>query len=146
MTPFSQDVQLVCLAMLGLLLFYTLWLSRYRGLDAHVTVRWVLVECAAIFTIVVWRWLPFFEFTSGLQDRQLLLVVTVVFFAFIAFLVLDTLVRLSRHTEQIKKLTQELAIQRVRIDGVAEPEHWSAMVPKTQQGVSRSPENHVTEH
>jgi hypothetical protein len=119
MTPFSHDVQLVSLGMLILLLLYTLLLSRYRGLDAHVTVRWVLVQGAAILTVLLWRWLPLFQFTSGLQDRQLLLLMTVVFFAFTAFFMLDTLVRLSRHTDQIKRLTQELAIQASRLDAFA---------------------------
>lgn len=114
---FSRDIQLVCLGTLAMLLLYTLWLSRYRQLDAHVTARWVLMQCAAIFAIILWRGLPIFEFTSKLQDRQLLLVTTVLFFAFIAFLMLDLLVRISKQTEQIKRLAQELAIQRLRIDG-----------------------------
>ncbi len=117
-TTFARDIQLVCLGTIAALLLYTLWLSRYRGLDAHVTVRWVLVQCAAILAIILWRWLPIFGFTSKLQDRQLLLVTTVLFFAFVTFLMLDMLVRISRQTEQIKKLTQELAIQRLRIDEV----------------------------
>jgi hypothetical protein len=119
---FARDIQIACLAALALLLCYTLWLSRYRGLDSHVTVRWVLVQCAAIFAVVLWKWLPIFEFTSQLQDRQLLLVTTVLMFTFVAFLMLDLLVRISRQSVQIKKLTQELAIQRLRIDSVAAPE------------------------
>jgi hypothetical protein len=131
MTPFSHDVQLVSLGMLILLLLYTLLLSRYRGLDAHVTVRWVLVQGAAILTVLLWRWLPLFQFTSGLQDRQLLLLMTVVFFAFTAFFMLDTLVRISRHTNQIKRLTQELAIQASRIDAVASAGDRNGRYPET---------------
>jgi hypothetical protein len=116
---FAGDIQIVCMGALSILLFYTLWLSRYRGLDTHITVRWVLVQCAAMLAIVLWKWLPIFEFTSRLQDRQLLLVVTVLIFAFTAFLMLDLLVRISRQSVQIKKLVQELAIQRLRLDPVA---------------------------
>jgi hypothetical protein len=116
---FARDVQIVCMGALAILLFYTLWLSRYRGLDSHVTVRWVLVQCAAMLAIVLWKWLPIFEFTSRLEDRQLLLVVTVLIFAFTAFLMLDLLVRISRQSVQIKKLVQELAIQSLRLDSVA---------------------------
>jgi Uncharacterized conserved protein (DUF2304) len=119
---FAQDIQLVCMTALAGLLVYTLWLSRYRGLDAHVTVRWVLVQCVAIFAILLWQLLPIFEFTSQLQDRQLLLMVTVLVFAFVAFLILDLLVRISRQSVQIKKLVQELAIQRMRLDAVDPPE------------------------
>jgi hypothetical protein len=117
-TMFAQDIQIVCLSALAILLLYTLWLSRYRGLDAHLTVRWVLVQCAAIVAVIVWRSLPIFSFTSRLQDRQLLLIMTVLFFAFVSFLMLDILVRIPKQNNQIKKLTQELAIQRLRIDGV----------------------------
>jgi HAMP domain-containing protein len=81
-------------------------------------VRWALIQGVAILAIITWRWLPIFGFTSKLQDRQLLLVMTVLFFAFVAFLMLDLLVRISRQTDQIKRLTQELAIQRLRIDGI----------------------------
>jgi hypothetical protein len=115
---FAEDVQLVCLGTFALLLLYTLWLSRYRGLDAHMTVRWALVQCAALFAVGLWRWLPIFGFTSRLQDRQLLLLTMVLFFAFVTFLMLDILVRISKQTGQLKKLTQELAIQRLRVDGI----------------------------
>jgi Uncharacterized conserved protein (DUF2304) len=127
---FAGDIQLVCMGALAILLFYTLWLSRYRGLDTHVTVRWVLVQCAAMLAIILWRSLPIFEFTSRLQDRQLLLVVTVFIFAFTAFLMLDLLVRISRQSVQIKRLVQELAIQRLRLDSVA-PLETPPMRPET---------------
>jgi hypothetical protein len=119
MTSFAGDIQIVCLGALTLLVLYTLWLSRYRGLDGHLTVRWLLLEGAAWLTIIFWRWLPFFSVTSSLQDRELLLMVTVLLFAFVIFLMLDLLVRSSRQSAQIKRLTQELAIQRARIDAIA---------------------------
>jgi hypothetical protein len=119
---FARDIQLVCITALSGLLVYTLWLSRYRGLDAHVTVRWVLVQCVAIFAVLLWQFLPIFAFTSQLQDRQLLMMMAVLAFAFIAFLILDLLVRFSRQSVQIKKLVQELAIQRMRLDALALPE------------------------
>jgi hypothetical protein len=124
---FARDIQIVCMGALAILLLYTLWLSRYRGLDTHVTVRWVLVQCGAMLAIVLWKWLPIFEFTSQLQDRQLLLVVTVLIFAFTAFLMLDLLVRISKQSVQIKKLVQELAIQRLRQDSVAAPDRAQTM-------------------
>ena len=121
MSSFAGDIQVVCLGTLLLLILYTLWLSRYRGLDGHLTVRWILVLGAALMTIVFWRWLPFFGLTSALQERELLLMVTVLLFAFVIFLMLDLLVRSSRQSVQIKRLTQELAIQRNRIDVLAPP-------------------------
>jgi hypothetical protein len=112
MTTFSFTVQSVSIGVLTLLFGYTLWLMRAGRLNAHVTVRWVLAESAAFLAVFLWRWLPFFGVTSTLGDRELLVVLAVVFFVFIAFLILDCLVRISTHTHQIKRLTQELAILR----------------------------------
>lgn len=112
MTTFSFAVQSVCMGVLALLLGYTLWLMRTGRLNAHVTVRWVLAESATLIAVLLWRYLPLFGFTSTLGDRELLVIMAVVFFALIAFLILDCLVRISTHTHQIKLLTQELALLR----------------------------------
>lgn len=119
---FISDIQAVSLATLGFLCVYTLWLSRYRGLDAHITVRWVLVQVVAMLAIIIWRWLPVYTLTSHLQDRELLLLTTVLLFAFVTFLMLDILVRVSKQKDQMKRLVQELAIQRQRIDRIAAPD------------------------
>ena len=113
MTTFSIAVQTVCLGGLALLIGYTMWLMRTGRLNAHVTVRWVLAEGAALLAVLLWRWLPLFSVTSTMGDRELLVILAVVFFVFIAFLILDCLVRISTHTRQIKVLTQELALLRV---------------------------------
>lgn len=112
----SFTVQGVCLGVLALLLIYTLWLMRSGRLNAHVTVRWILAESAAFLAVLLWRWLPLFGFTSALGDRELLMVLAVVFFALITFLMLDSLVRISTHTHQIKLLTQEVALLRERVE------------------------------
>jgi hypothetical protein len=114
-------VQGVCLGVLGLLLVYTLWLMRSGRLNAHVTVRWILAEGAALVAVTLWQWLPLFGFTSALGDRELLMVLAVVFFALVAFLMLDSLVRISTHTHQIKLLTQEVALLRERLESGNEP-------------------------
>ena len=116
MSSFASDIQLACVATLTLLIVYTLFLTRYRGLDGHLMVRWLLVLGTALLTIVFWRWLPFFGLTSALQERELLLMVTVLLFALVVVLMLDLLVRSSRQSAQIKRLTQEVAIQRERRD------------------------------
>lgn len=106
------SVQGVCLGVLAILFTYTLWLMRTGRLNAHVTVRWILAEGVAVLAVVLWQWLPLFEFTATLGDRELLMVLAVVFFALIAFLMLDSLVRISTLTYQIKLLTQEVALLR----------------------------------
>jgi hypothetical protein len=85
---------------------------RSGRLDAHVTVRWILAECAAILAVLLWGRLPFITYTSVLGDRELLVVLAVIFFGLVAFLMLDCLARISTHTYQIKRLTQELALLR----------------------------------
>lgn len=110
----SFTVQGICLGVLALLFIYTLWLMRSGRLNAHVTVRWILAEGAAFLAVSLWQWLPMFGFTSTLGDRELLMVLAVVFFALVAFLMLDSLVRISTHTHQIKLLTQEVALLRER--------------------------------
>lgn len=106
----------ICLGVLALLFIYTLWLMRSGRLNAHVTVRWILAEGAAFVAVSLWQWLPLFGFTSTLGDRELLMVLAVVFFSLVAFLMLDSLVRISTHTHQIKLITQEVALLQVRLD------------------------------
>lgn len=120
MTAFSLTIQTVCLMLLSGLMIYTLWLMRSGRLNAHVTVRWVLVELAGFFAVVLWKWLPLFKYTSTLGDRELLMILAVVFFVLIAFLMLDCLVRISTHTTQLKRLTQELALLRTHVESKGE--------------------------
>ena len=112
----SFTVQSLCLGVLALLFIYTMWLMRSGRLNAHVTVRWILAEGAAFAAVCLWQWLPLFGFTSTLGDRELLMVLAVVFFALVAFLMLDSLVRISTHTHQIKLLAQEVAMLRERAE------------------------------
>lgn len=110
------SVQGTCLAVLALLFIYTLWLMRSGRLNAHVTVRWILAEGAAFIAVSLWQWLPLFGVTSTMGDRELLMVLAVVFFALVAFLMLDSLARISTHTHQIKLLAQEVALLRECIE------------------------------
>jgi len=112
----SYTVQGICMMVLALLFIYTLWLMRSGRLNAHVTVRWILAEGAAFLAVSMWQWLPLFGVTSTMGDRELLMVLAVVFFALIAFLMLDSLTRIATHTHQIKLLTQEVALLRERVE------------------------------
>lgn len=118
MTSFSFSVRSICLGLLISLMAYTLWLMRTGRLNAHVTVRWILAEGLAILAVLLWGGLPLIQYTSTLGDRELLVVLAVVFFALLAFFILDCLVRISTHTHQIKQLSQELALLRQQIADV----------------------------
>jgi hypothetical protein len=116
MTSFSLIVRGICVGVLSLLVFYTLFLLRSGRLNAHISVRWLLAECTAIFMVLLWGVLPLISYTSALNDREMLVILAVIFFGLISFLILDSLVRISTHTRQIKVLTQELALLRGNID------------------------------
>ncbi|WP_085902025.1 DUF2304 family protein [Kiloniella majae] len=118
MIDFFSDVQNLGLSMLTALFAFTLWLLRTNRLDAHITVRWLFVELIAIALLAMWKWLPVFGYTSGLADRELILILVIGAFVFAAILILDILVLLSKQARQIKTLAQELALLRQRTDVV----------------------------
>jgi hypothetical protein len=118
-TSFSLSVQLTCLVMLILLLIYSLMLLRFGRLNAHITVRWVLAECAAILAVILWGKLPIITFTSKMEDRELLVILAVVIFSLVAFFTLDCLTRISSQHRQIVIITQELALLRERVEANA---------------------------
>ena len=113
---FSASVLLVGLGMLFVLLLYTLWLLRAGKLTPHVTVRWMLVECLTMLAILLWGYLPFIRVTRTLDDRELLLVLAIIFVAVAAYLLLESMVLISGHTNQIRRLTQELALLRTELE------------------------------
>ena len=110
MTRFSWGVQLVCLGALGALLVYTLALVRVGRLTARVTVSWILADLIAIAAILLWGRLPVIAYTSALGDRELLLVLAVLFFTYVAYLMLDSLQRISAQSAQIARLAQQMAL------------------------------------
>ena len=110
MTKFSWGVQLVCLAALGSLLVYTLTLVRLGRLSARVTVSWILADLVAVAALLLWGRLPVIGYTSTLGDRELLVVLAVLFFSYLAFLMLDSLQRISGQSAQIARLAQQIAL------------------------------------
>jgi len=112
MSGFSLTVFLACSGVIGVLLIYTLWLMRSGKLNAHVTVRWLLAEIAVFIALMLWPFLPFIGVTSKLDDRELLVILVVLFFSFIVFLILDCLTRISTQSSHIKVLVQEIALLR----------------------------------
>jgi hypothetical protein len=111
-----MSVRFVSVALMCGLVVYTVWLLRSERLSAHIAVRWVLAECAAIAAFLLWQWLPLFRYTSAIGDRELLMVLAVIFFVLVTFLMLDSLVRISTQNVQIKRLAQELALLREAVE------------------------------
>lgn len=112
MTSFSFAVESTCLAVLGSLLVYTVALMRSGRLSGFISVRWIIAEVAAMCAVLAWGRLPVIAFTSSLGDRELMVVLAVIFFGLIAFLMLDSLQRISDQNSQLRRLTQELALLR----------------------------------
>jgi hypothetical protein len=115
MNSFSLSVLGISLAVLTVLLGYTLLLLRFGRLSPHLAVRWILTELIVIATILLWGKLPLIMFTARIGDRALLVILAVLFFGFVVYLVLDCLVHISTHTNQIKRLTQEIALLRAEL-------------------------------
>ena len=130
MTSFSIMVRFTCVVVLGCLIAYTLFLMRSNKLNAHITVRWILAEGAAVLMVFLWGMLPFIGYTSSLSDRELLVVLAVIFFCFIAYLILDSLVHISTHTRQIKVLTQELALLRESVETQSHGQSHGPLIEK----------------
>ena len=110
------EVKFVSVALLCGLVAYTLWLLRSERLSAHIGVRWVLAECAAVAAFLLWQWLPLYRYTSAMGDRELLMVLAVIFFVLVTFLMLNSLVRISTQNAQIKQLAQEIALLREQVE------------------------------
>jgi hypothetical protein len=89
---------------------------RSGRLSPHLAVTWVFAEIAALFTFFLWQWTPIFKITSKLADREILMLLSVLFFGAIVFLMLDSIVRISKQSQQIKVLTQEIALLRQELE------------------------------
>lgn len=111
-----MNVRTLSIALMCGLVAYTLWLLRSERLSAHIAVRWVLAECIAMAAFLLWQWLPLFRYTSSIGDRELLMVLAVIFFVLVTFLMLDSLVRISAQNLQIKRLAQEFALLQDRFE------------------------------
>src|SRR5262249_55443912 len=85
--------------------------------SAFISVRWIIAELAAIAVVLVWGRLPVITFTSSLGDRELMVVLAVIFFGLIAFLMLDSLQRISDQNSQLRRLNQEVALLRESVSG-----------------------------
>ncbi len=115
MTIFSSSILGVSLVVLLVLLGYTLLLLRSGQLSPHLAVKWVLTELLIILSVLLWGKLPLFVFTSQIEDRAMMVMLAVLFFVFVVYLILDCLIQISTHTNQIKKLTQEIALLRAEL-------------------------------
>ncbi|MBF0527695.1 MAG: hypothetical protein HQK55_00205 [Deltaproteobacteria bacterium] len=136
---FSTLVLSVSLSILLLLLLYTLWLLRSGLLSPHVTVRWVLVEGFAMLSILLWGRLAFIRVTSALNDRELLVILAVIFFALFSFLVIESMVLISSNRNQLRRVTQELALLKSKQQGMPEIIlHESPPQPDVTKGDSKT--------
>jgi hypothetical protein len=107
-----REVQTASLIALTLLLGYTLWLWRYRGLDRNLAFRWIVLQCGTILALALLSIPAIRKLVSHLRETELLLILAVLTFAFVAFLIFDLLLKISRQSVQIEVLSQELALRR----------------------------------
>ena len=102
---------LVLLLFAGLII-YTFILLRGEKITPRMAVCFIAGEITALLTILIWGYLPFIKYTAHLSDRQLLLLITLIFFCGLVVFLLYNCIYISSQTRQIKQLTQELALLR----------------------------------
>lgn len=107
-----SEVQTASLIALALLLCYTLWLWRYRGLDRHLAFRWAFLQFGTMLALALLSIPAVRKLVSHLKETELLLILAVLTFGFVAFLIFDLLLKISSQSAQLEKLSLALALQR----------------------------------
>lgn len=97
-----------------LVFLYTVHLVRTNKLGAHLAISWIVTE-VAFLTLCLSDWLLSF-IQSALGEQNALLAPSLFGLAWLAFLTLDSLTRISSLTVKLKEVNQELALLRERLD------------------------------
>jgi len=107
-----------------LVLVHTLHLVRSNRLSAHLAISWVVTE-VAFLTLCIFDW-PLALVRSVFGAGNTLVGALFLGVAWMAFLMLDSLTRISALTTKLKEVNQELAllrecVDRKQADGPREP-------------------------
>jgi hypothetical protein len=113
MTSFSF-LLLVCIGLFFTSLLYIFWLLRSGKIISPIAVKWIFLDIIAIIVILGWGRLPFIRFTRGLSDREMLVLLACIFFVFLSLVILECMILISKQTNQIRHLAQELALLKLR--------------------------------
>lgn len=114
----TNVLQLHTLSIIFILLvfLYTIHLVRTNKLSAHLAISWIVTELAFLVLSLSDSWLSHIRSTLGEQNS--LLAPSLFGLAWLAFLTLDSLTRISSLTFKLKEVNQEVAILRERLDRV----------------------------
>lgn len=97
-----------------LILLHTLHLVRSNRLSAHLAISWIVTE-GAFLLLCIFDW-PLELARSFFGEGNTLLGAFLLGIAWMAFLMLDSLTRISAVTGKLKEVNQELALLRERVD------------------------------
>lgn len=97
-----------------LILAHTLHLVRSNRLSAHLAISWIVTEVAFLL-LCIFDW-PLDLAQSFFGDGDTLIGAFLLGMAWMVFLMLDSLTRISALTGKLKEVNQELALLRERID------------------------------
>lgn len=94
--------------------FYTLYLVRSERLSAHMAISWIIAELVFIVVMYVDGVRYYIrEYMGEERAAYSLILIGAIWFI---FLMLETLVRISSLTTKLKKINQDLALVKQRLD------------------------------
>lgn len=114
----TMQLRTFTIAIILLVLFYTLNLVRTNRLSAHLAISWIIAEVAFLILMLsdhLWSALISFLGEDTTSYGAFLLGAV-----WIVFLMLDSLTRISSLTTKLKEVNQELALARERLDRLEE--------------------------
>ena len=109
-----MQLRLLGIVLIALILLHTLHLIRTNRLGAHLAISWVVTEVAFLL-LCIFDW-PLELARSFFGEGNTLIGAFLLGIAWMAFLMLDTLTRISSVTGKLKEVNQELALLRERVD------------------------------
>lgn len=106
--------RLLGIILIVLILVHTMHLVRSNRLSAHLAISWIVTEFAFLL-LCIFDW-PLDLARSFLGEGNTLIGAFLLGMAWMVFLMLDSLTRISALTSKLKDVNQELALLRERID------------------------------
>ena len=110
----SSPIRWIGVSVILLLLLYTLFLLRFRKLDAQHAMSWLLAELGTIFLLIFDPILILIIRLIG--ENNIVYSIFLFGFVWLVSIMLDLLVRLSSISNKLRVINQELALLKERFD------------------------------
>jgi hypothetical protein len=110
----TMQPRMLGIILIVLILLHTLHLVRSNRLSAHLAISWIVTEVAFLL-LCIFDW-PLELARSFFGEGNTLIGAFLLGIAWMVFLMLDSLTRISTVTGKLKEVNQELALLRERVD------------------------------